>query len=120
MYGIRGEPGVWSRESVETQNIASLCVQTQCNASVHLEFFIKMSEEKKYRIYSAADIEKYHRGLLSPKEMHEMEKAALDDPFLADALEGYGAVNVNAAADIEELEKKLEQRVSGGKVIRMA
>ena len=79
-----------------------------------------MSEEKKYRIWSSADIEKYHKGLLSPKEMNELERATLDDPFLADALEGYGNVNVNLSADIEELEKKLEQRVSEGKVVRMA
>lgn len=78
-----------------------------------------MSEEKKYRNFTAADIEKYHKGLLSPKEMNELEKAALDDPFLADALEGYGAVSVNASADISELEKKLKERVEGGKVISM-
>jgi hypothetical protein len=34
------------------------------------------------------DIEKYLKGELSPKEMHELEKKALSDPFLADALEG--------------------------------
>jgi TonB family protein len=79
-----------------------------------------MSEEKIYRIYTASDIEKYHKGLLSPKEMNEMERVALDDPFLADAMEGYGNVNTNLSADIEELEKKLEQRVSEGKLVRMA
>ena len=76
-----------------------------------------MAEEKKYRNYTAADIEKYHKGLLSPKEMHDLERAALDDPFLADALEGYGAVPVNVSADLSELEKKLEERISGAKVI---
>ena len=78
-----------------------------------------MSEEKKYRNYTAEDIEKYHGGLLSPKEMNELEKAALDDPFLADALEGYGATPVNAAADISELEKKLQERITGAKVVSM-
>jgi hypothetical protein len=76
-----------------------------------------MSEENKYKFYSAADIEKYHKGLLSSKEMNELEKAALDDPFLADALEGYGKVPVSSASDMEELEKKLEARVSGAKVV---
>ena len=79
-----------------------------------------MSEEKKYKNYTAADIEKYHRGLLSPGEMNELEKAALDDPFLADALEGYGATAVNISSDISELEKKLEERVSDKKVVSIA
>lgn len=39
--------------------------------------------------YSAADIQQYVQGKLSAAEMHAMEKAALDDPFLADAIEGY-------------------------------
>lgn len=34
------------------------------------------------------DIEKYLRGELSPAEMHALEQKALQDPFLADALEG--------------------------------
>jgi hypothetical protein len=69
-----------------------------------------LSEEKKYKNYTAADIEKYHRGLLSPAEMNELEKAALDDPFLADALEGYGATMVNVSSDLSELEKKIRRK----------
>jgi hypothetical protein len=34
------------------------------------------------------DVHKYLKGELSAQEMHALEKAALDDPFLADALEG--------------------------------
>src|SRR5215212_6771102 len=71
-----------------------------------------MPEEKKYRNYTAADIEKYHKGLLTPAEMHAIEKAALDDPFLADALEGYGAVNLDAAKDIADLQKSLDRRIN--------
>ena len=48
-----------------------------------------MSEDKTIKKFTAADIEKYWNNKLSPVEMHEMEKAAMDDPFLADALEGY-------------------------------
>jgi hypothetical protein len=73
----------------------------------------------KHKIFTAADIEKYHKGLLSPKEMHELEKAALEDPFLADALEGYGSVSVNVSSDLAELHRKLEQRVSGSKVVAL-
>jgi TonB family protein len=78
-----------------------------------------LSEQRKYRNYTAEDIEKYHKGLLSPKEMNELERSALDDPFLADALEGYGSVSVNAGADLSELEKKLQERMSSGEVVHM-
>lgn len=76
-----------------------------------------MSEEKKYKNYTATDIEKYHKGLLSSKEMNELERAALNDPFLADALEGYAATNVNVSADLSELEKRLEERTSDKKIV---
>jgi TonB family protein len=78
-----------------------------------------LSEEKKYRNYTAEDIKKYHKGLLSAREMNELEKAALDDPFLADALEGYGLTSVNVTGDLSELEKKLQERISGAKVVSM-
>ena len=70
-----------------------------------------MSQKNNDIIYSAADIEKYHKGMLSAKEMHALEKAALDDPFLADSLEGYAASGVNASADIAELKNRLTKRV---------
>jgi TonB family protein len=79
-----------------------------------------LSEEKKYKNYTAVDIEKYHRGLLSPGEMNELERAALDDPFLADALEGYEATAETISPDLSELEKKLEERVSDKKVVSIA
>jgi TonB family protein len=79
-----------------------------------------LSEEKKYKNYTAADIEKYYRGLLSPKEMNELEQAALDDPFLADALEGYEATTENISSDLSELKKKLEEKVSDKKVLSIA
>jgi len=73
-------------------------------------------------IFTAADIERYHKGLLSSKEMHDLEKAALDDPFLADALEGYNMPGVNVAADMAELKKQLAQKTEEetAKVIPMA
>ena len=39
--------------------------------------------------YRIEDIRRYLSGSMSPAEMHEMEKAALTDPLLADALDGY-------------------------------
>ncbi len=69
--------------------------------------------------FSAADIERYHRGLMSPAERHALEKAALDDPFLADALDGY-AFTPTPAADVTALRERLfpakEERPSGGLV----
>ncbi|HMJ69135.1 MAG TPA: TonB family protein [Cyclobacteriaceae bacterium] len=47
------------------------------------------------------DIRKYRSGELSPKEMHELERRALSDPFLADALEGAESIA------IEDLEADL-------------
>lgn len=49
----------------------------------------KMSESKKHIIYSAGDIQRYLTGKMSNTEMHAIEKAALDDPLLAEAMEGY-------------------------------
>jgi len=62
--------------------------------------------EQKNKIYTAADFARYHSGTMPPGEMHELEKAALEDPFLQDALEGYihsGTVH----RDIEELQNRL-------------
>jgi hypothetical protein len=73
--------------------------------------------EKKHINYSAADIERYHKGLMTAKEMNALEKAALDDPFLADALEGYAIVPVQAENDIALLDNKLEKRISESKII---
>jgi len=70
-----------------------------------------MATDNNIKHFTALDIEKYQKGQLSPKEMHEMEKAALDDPFLADALEGFAVSGPNAAADIAELRKRLADRV---------
>lgn len=52
-----------------------------------------MNNEKKHIIYSAKDIEQYLSGTMSNAEMHAIEKAALDDPLLSDAIEGYNAVD---------------------------
>jgi TonB family protein len=48
-----------------------------------------MSDKENNIIYTARDIEQYLAGNLPPQQMHAIEKAALDDPFLAEALEGY-------------------------------
>lgn len=82
-----------------------------------------MSEKNNHITYSAADIEKYWKGQLSQQEMHAMEKAALDDPFLADAMEGYRKLAGNKQPaiekDIDELKEKLRHRIEDKKVVAM-
>ena len=69
-----------------------------------------MSDEKNIINYTAADIEKYWNGKLSAAEMHAFEKAAMDDPFLADALEGYKNVRLPDER-LDQLKEKLDRRV---------
>jgi len=69
-----------------------------------------MSKEQNIKTFTATDIERYHRGLMSARERHALEKAALDDPFLADALEGYRHVTANVNEDLAELKKRVDNR----------
>jgi outer membrane biosynthesis protein TonB len=58
--------------------------------------------------YTAEDIALYLEGKMSPAQMHALEKAALSDPFLADALEGmemHGSAKFDA--DVGELRARL-------------
>ena len=64
----------------------------------------------KQNNYTAKDIERYHSGQLSSAEMHALEKAALDDLFLADALEGYQHTQT-ATGDLTSLQQKLHARI---------
>jgi len=68
-----------------------------------------MSDNNNHiKTFTAEDIRNYWSGKMSPREMHALEKASLDDPFLADALEGYSSVNSQTATnDIEWLRKNL-------------
>ena len=75
-----------------------------------------MSENgKNMRSYSTQDIQNYLEGKLSPQEMHAIEKAALEDPFLADAIEGMEIHRKQSGEksfgkDLEELQNKLHER----------
>ena len=64
---------------------------------------------EKSKIYTGVDFERYHSGAMPVNEMHELEKAALEDPFLADALEGY-SYTPSFENDIIELKEKLDER----------
>lgn len=59
--------------------------------------------------YTAADILRYHSGAMSNSEMHSLEKAALEDLFLADAIEGYIKTKT-AEKDIEEIKRRFSKK----------
>src|SRR5215471_7756319 len=56
-----------------------------------------MAEHPAHINYTFDDIQRYLQGKMSPAEMHAMEKAALQDPFLADAIEGYREISTSVA-----------------------
>src|SRR6476620_10565868 len=64
---------------------------------------------QQHNNFSAADIERYHKGGMTATEIHALEKAALEDPFLADALDGY-AHTQTPVADVMELKQKVRRR----------
>jgi TonB family protein len=77
-----------------------------------------MSDHKEHiSHYTAADIQRYVQGKLSAREMHAMEKAALDDPFLADAIEGmqeaFAAHSENlVTGQLQQLRQQLQTRTA--------
>jgi len=55
-------------------------------------------------------IQQYLDGTLDPKLMNALEQQALEDPFLAEALEGY-AQNVHKGNDLSILQRQLHERI---------
>ncbi len=59
------------------------------------------------------DIDKYLKGQLTPAQMHALEKKALSDPFLADALEGLGSLPTGELQkDLNDLQAGLNRRAA--------
>jgi TonB family protein len=57
------------------------------------------------------DISKYLKGEMTPAEMHALEKRALEDPFLADALAGFDALEPGVIDDdLAKLKTSLRER----------
>lgn len=55
------------------------------------------------------NIEKYKNGELTSAEMHALEKRALQDPFLADALEGAESISSeDFLADVNQLQESID------------
>lgn len=66
-----------------------------------------MMKPSSYKHYTASDIQKYHSGNMSYEEMNELEKSALEDPMLADAIDGYENKN-NIDKDLAVLRGKIK------------
>lgn len=63
--------------------------------------------------YNIIRIQRYLEGRLSKEEMYEIEREALDDPFLSDALEGYGMQAEVNHGKLSLLQQRLAQRIEG-------
>jgi hypothetical protein len=61
--------------------------------------------------YTAAQIRAYLSGNMTGAEMHALEKAALGDPLLAEAIEGYRMANGETAYEkLNELKRQIKQK----------
>lgn len=80
-----------------------------------------MSADNKHINYSAGDIQRYLQGKMTPQEMHALEKAALDDELLADAIEGYALVDGEDHKQVlDGLKETLAAKITpAGKVVEM-
>ncbi|OCX53771.1 hypothetical protein BEL04_05650 [Mucilaginibacter sp. PPCGB 2223] len=59
-----------------------------------------------------SQIRKYLNGELDAKAMHRLEREAQDDPFLMDALEGYGLLDNDQQDNLAELQQRIADRVA--------
>jgi TonB family protein len=59
------------------------------------------------------DIKRYHAGEMTPQEQHELEKKALSDPFLFEALEGTESISeTELTNDLKEIDLKINSRAT--------
>lgn len=62
--------------------------------------------------YQLSRIHNYINGLMSKEEMHALEKEALVDPFLKDAMDGYGLQHGVDAKSLSLMQQRLHRRVA--------
>ena len=80
-----------------------------------------MDDKKRNIIYSKAQIENYLQGKMSKEEMHSLERTALQDPFLADAIEGFRYADVNTTErDLTAIKAEILADKQNAKVFTMA
>jgi len=79
-----------------------------------------MADTNAHINYLVEDIERYLNGGMSAKEMHDMERAALQDPFLADAIEGYSEASMQQSHQhLNEIAALLQKDKEEAKVVVM-
>lgn len=61
--------------------------------------------------YQLSRIHNYVNGLMNKEDMHALEREALDDPFLQDAIDGYKLQNGVDAKQLSLLQQRLASRV---------
>ncbi|MFM7671736.1 MAG: energy transducer TonB [Bacteroidota bacterium] len=69
-----------------------------------------MKREEK-NIFSGDYLERYRTGALSSEEAHALEKSSLEDPLLAEALEGYQAAPRSSEPELTFLRQWVNERV---------
>ncbi|PRD51433.1 hypothetical protein [Sphingobacterium gobiense] len=62
--------------------------------------------------YQLSRIHNYIHGLMSREEMHALEREALEDPFLQDAIDGYKMQQGVDVKSLSLLQQRLERRIT--------
>lgn len=62
--------------------------------------------------YQLSRIHNYIHGLMSREEMHALEREALEDPFLQDAIDGYKLQQGVDVKSLSLLQQRLERRIA--------
>lgn len=65
--------------------------------------------------YQLSRIHNYVNGLMSKEEMYDLEREALEDPFLQDAIDGYVLQNGVDTLPLSILQKRLQDRIQTSK-----
>lgn len=77
-----------------------------------------MQTNQQHINYTFEDIEKYFQGKMTTAEMHELEKAALQDVFLADAIDGYRNSSLQQSQqDLKDIRNKILNKEEETKII---
>jgi len=77
-----------------------------------------MAEPSTHINYTFEDIQRYLQGKMSAAEMHALEKTALQDPFLSDAIEGYRETSsATAQQHLNEINAALQEAKQDSKII---
>lgn len=71
--------------------------------------------------YSQHEIQRYLQHKMSLQEMHDFEKALMDDPFLADAIEGFSTIDEALAEQhLLTIESELGGKKEKAKIVSLA